>query len=318
MNKTKAALLTDAQTIKVETAKKANSATRIGTMFRDIIDSVAYTQFYSDASLFPDIGVVNTLYIDTTNKLIKFWDSTTYQTVGGGGSDTIWANSVGSGSIVAIDGSNEADGTYAMAIGDSNTADGINAFGTGESTQASGRNSFSGGNNTAAAGINSLAFGDTTQSLDENAFTIGEQTTASAKNSVAFGEGSTAGGKNSLVLGKNGSATGEQSLSGGDDSTVEGDNTIGFGEGIFVVGGSKATFGKFNTDDPDITFSIGNGTGDGSRSNAFVVKSDGSVMTGLGVSWDLGNSTTSAPGSATHKVVVNINGTNFYIALTPV
>lgn len=79
-----------------------------------------------------------------------------------------------------------------------------------------------------------------------------------------------------------GFAAGPNATAGGYGATAFGANTVSSGDYAFVAGvGTKssgtgvAAFGRYNKEDSAALFYVGNGGGDASRSNAFMVLSDG-------------------------------------------
>lgn len=110
-----------------------------------------------------------------------------------------------------------------------------------------GQNSFATGSNTEASGSNSVAMGSLTE--------------ATAQTSMAFGEGSKATGLNSTAMGNNSQAAGI-------NSTAIGNNTI-------ASGSSSIAIGKYNADDSNALFMVGNGTTNTNRNNALTIYNNG-------------------------------------------
>ena len=111
-----------------------------------------------------------------------------------------------------------------------------------------------------------------------NSIAIGNSVRASGSYSQSFGNASTASGNYSL-------AEGNQSKASGASSHAEGVSTIASGTGSHTSGiGTKSSqegkmsTGKYNTDETDTLFEVGNGTDDANRSNAMAVKSDGTIV----------------------------------------
>ena len=67
---------------------------------------------------------------------------------------------------------------------------------------------------------------------------------------------------------------------GTDDSTAKGDFSSSFGEGMVTDGSHQSAMGKFNNNDANNLFEVGNGTADNARSNAFEVASSGNIKAG--------------------------------------
>jgi hypothetical protein len=305
MQKTKSELSSEAQVIKVETASKANTANRVGGMLRNIIDSMQLSEFYTDANLFPATGESATLYVDTTNRLIKIWDGIVYQTIAGATPPSILAEGTGDFSVKALnDSTTTASGGYSVALGEATTAtaqasmainydniaSGQASFATGQTTQAIGQNSISGGVETVANGNQSVAFGLTTQAIGDNSFAQGNQTTASGSNSFATGVG-----------------------------TVAGDNAAAFGEGTIASELNQIAIGKFNANTGNELFMIGNGASNIARSNAFTVTNEAEIITSGGpkIKFIELNAVT-APGVPDAMLTLRIDGTEYRVALTTV
>lgn len=72
-------------------------------------------------------------------------------------------------------------------------------------------------------------------------------------------------------------AIGNQSHSGGRFSEANGDYSFSHGLSVIASYASEIAFGKYNQSNPDTLFSLGNGTSDDDRSNAFEVKTSGNV-----------------------------------------
>lgn len=112
--------------------------------------------------------------------------------------------------------------------------------------------------------------------------------------SVAFGYGNIASAYSALVTGQNNVSNGVGSFVGGNYSVGNGKNNIVFGEEVSAgsVCRDTAIFGyhtkysssyglvagKYNVDNSDSLFEIGNGTSSSARSNAFEVKETGDAI----------------------------------------
>ena len=106
---------------------------------------------------------------------------------------------------------------------------------------------------------------------------------ATGTNSVAFGGGTTASGISSASLGRRTVASGLYSLSGGFQSRASGEASTALGEGATAIGLGEVALGRYNTNytvtgtNTDRVFTIGNGTDDLNRSDAFIVQRNGLV-----------------------------------------
>lgn len=181
-----------------------------------------------------------------------------------------------------------ASGTNSTALGESTTASGTNSFaigsfsgsfgnnssGIGEFTNARGRNSLASGHFSSATGDYSTAMGNNTRASGHSSSSMGNFTTASGQSSIAMGLATIASDNYTTTMG-----TGTQAL--GNFSTAMGESTIASSR-------SQVTTGRFNTlHTPvlgtdswfllDPLFVVGNGVSDENRSDALVIKKDGSL-----------------------------------------
>lgn len=155
--------------------------------------------------------------------------------------------------------------TGAFAVGIKTFAAGYGAFAAGRQTKAIGNYSVALGRGT-IADYASMAIGLNTHALGQESFAMGSGTKALSQCSAAFGGNTIARGKFAFVAGTGSEANGEYSAAFGNQTIAEGNNQ-------FVVG-------LFNeVEEYPALFIVGNGTKD-KRSNAFVVKMDGSATLG--------------------------------------
>ena len=190
----------------------------------------------------------------------------------------------------------KADGsvrTSGSAPEDDNYSLGRTAFAEGNYTRALGGSSHAEGDSTIAQGDESHAEGGETKALGDYSHSEGYLSTASGGSSHAEGS-STANGVHSHAEGSS-TANGEYSHAEG-SSTANGDysHTEGYdsetraiyshaeGHGTRAVSANQHVQGKYNAYDADGTYAfiIGNGSGDSetSRSNAFAIKWDGTIV----------------------------------------
>ena len=180
-------------------------------------------------------------------------------------------NSASGNGATSFGSNTTASGNYSFAVGYGNTASGTGAMALGYGTDATGDYSFSVGQLTKASGEHSVAMGSGTTASGEKSFAMGIDSGASANYSTAIGSSSTASGVHSLAMGNSNTASGDNSSVFGFQNTSPSyaETTIGFYATEYVP---NATI--FN-DDADRLFSIGNGTGDASRSNALTIYKSG-------------------------------------------
>ena len=140
-----------------------------------------------------------------------------------------------------------------------NTASGNRSIAIGQSTTASGNISTAMGESTTASGISSTAMGENTTASGTSSTAMGNETEAVGASSTAMGESTTASGDYSTVMGQNTTASGESSTAMGQYNVLN-------------TGDNPTSYDATNT-----AFSVGNGTSEGSRSDAFKVLFNGTT-----------------------------------------
>lgn len=133
------------------------------------------------------------------------------------------------------------------------------------------------GYNNTASGAYSHAEGTYSTASDYRAHAEGRATTASGHDSHAEGDGTEASGSYSHAEGLNSKATDSCSHAEGYNSTASGGFSHAQNEGTVAAYDSQTAIGKYNANDPNNAFEIGNGTADDARSNAYAVAWDGTV-----------------------------------------
>ena len=111
-----------------------------------------------------------------------------------------------------------------------------------------------------------------------NSVAIGNSVRASGSYSQSFGNASTASGNYSFAEGNQSKATGASSHAEGVSTLASGTGSHTSGIGTKSSQEGKMSTGKYNTDETDTLFEVGNGTNDTNRSNAMSVKSDGTIV----------------------------------------
>ena len=214
-----------------------------------------------------------------------------------------------SGSLSHAEGYNTtASGDSSHAEGESTTASGVGSHAEGESTTASGVGSHAEGYNTTASKTASHAEGAATTASGSNAHAEGGNTTASGDNSHAEGNSnykvtqlitdfsgdSTTNDdiinawntkKFSVARGKSSHVEGQNNLSLGHYSHAEGLCTVAIGNQSHTSGyytkalhDNEAAYGKYNESNDNTLFSIGDGTADDARHNAFEITTTGGKL----------------------------------------
>ena len=199
---------------------------------------------------------------------------------------------------VSLASSSVSSGIASVAIGDRVTASGdYGSTAIGLLTTASGNSSFAGGNNTTSSGAYSFAFG--------------ENSISSGGTSVAFGFGTESSGLYSTSFGVNSNAN-------GNTSAAMGYGTIASDYGSLVVGvnnlsGSTVTSDADYLDLSNTAFVIGNGLDESNRSDALVVKFDGTttIAGDLNVNSDARLKTNIISLGATLSKVLQIDGKSY-------
>lgn len=188
-------------------------------------------------------------------------------------------------------------------VGEYSTAEGINTTASGSRSHAEGSATNALGSNSHSEGRFTTAFGDGSHSEGESIYTIGssipnylselstmtDDEIISAWNDIAFslakGLNSHSEGYNTLALGNEshagGSSTiakGRNSYSGGGNSLAEGSNSFTHGYYTKSSNAYESSFGKCNQSNTDTLFSIGDGTSDSARHNAFEITTTGGKL----------------------------------------
>lgn len=169
--------------------------------------------------------------------------------------------------IYTGDNKNIASGSRSHAEGCKTTASGFYSHAEVYKTTASGDYSHAEGYQTKASGGSSHAEGSNTTASNNNSHAEGNNTTASGYNSHAEGYQTTASSQSSHAEGYQTTASGLYSHAGGSHTVANKQ--------------SMTAIGKYNINDSSLNtgklFVVGNGTADNARSDAFVVKDDGSA-----------------------------------------
>ena len=186
--------------------------------------------------------------------------------------------------------------------GTSTAQTGDGAHVEGSNTRAVGNYSHAEGTNTWAGGLSSHAEGYGSQALYDYAH-------AEGYNSVASGYGAHATGVHTV-------ASGNYSFTQGQQTTASANTAVAFGKGTTADWESLTTVGKYNSTTYKINgtplFTVGNGTADNARSNAFVVYADGSAEVNgktIATTDDLTGFIT-GPSSATDKDLAIFDGSS--------
>ncbi|MBO7432752.1 MAG: tail fiber domain-containing protein [Salinivirgaceae bacterium] len=187
----------------------------------------------------------------------------------------------------------KAYGHGSCAIGILAEAKGNASFAIGENCLADSVGSVAMGYDCKAAGNWALSFGNCSKALDHGAVAIGKSAIAEGSCSFATGEGSYAKGGASVAFGFCTKSLGSYSVAIGPECVSSSQESITLGKWLYakstgetVVGSANDT-ANYGVDGPiwaweDRLFTIGNGNGVYSRSNAMVVLKNGNI--GIGTS----------------------------------
>jgi hypothetical protein len=169
-----------------------------------------------------------------------------------------------------------AYGPWSHAEGKGTKA-GYSAHAEGKSTVAAGFHSHAEGTSAVADGWASHAEGAATKSIGSYSHAEGNKTEAKGLNSHAEGSVTVAEGSNSHAEGSNTLAKGNRSHAEGKDTVAEGHDSHAGGVGTKATTTAQTAVGKYNTENADALYIVGNGTSDIKRNNAFVVYNDGTA-----------------------------------------
>lgn len=174
-----------------------------------------------------------------------------------------------------------ASGKCATSEGYHTTASGDYATASGQSSVASGHGAHASGVSSVASGKGAMAMGINTHVTGEASFAGGYATKAPGNQSMAVGNQAQANGDQSTAFGYLTKAKGARAYAGGENSQAVGARSFAHGANVVAQNANSAAFGYYNDySDPDTLFSVGNGNGDKSRSNAFEVTKSGTAKLG--------------------------------------
>ena len=158
------------------------------------------------------------------------------------------------------------------------TTAGSHSTAEGSNTTASGICSHAEGDETTASGDFSHAEGLQTTAAQSYTHTEGYNTSSNAPAAHAEGVSSTAAGQASHAEGYGTQAVGNNSHSGGYGANSL--NNSSFSHGIYTIAkkDGEIAFGKYNKSSDDTVFSVGDGTADSARHNAFEITTSGGML----------------------------------------
>ena len=127
-------------------------------------------------------------------------------------------------------------------------------------------------------GIRSTAEGQDTTASEACSHAEGSNTKASGVCSHAEGVGTIASNAYSHAEGDGTTASGVRSHAGGGSSVASGDSSFAHGKNVQALHDHEVAFGKYNKSSSDTLFSVGDGTSDTARHNAFEITVTGGYL----------------------------------------
>lgn len=155
-------------------------------------------------------------------------------------------------------------GYRSTAEGIDATASGLYSHAEGSVTEATGDNSHSEGSITHASGMYSHAEGCSTEATGDRSHSEGDCT-----NAVGWG---------SHAEGGHTTASGQYAHAEGGYTTASGRNSHASGYGTVASHDNESSYGKYNESKNNTLFSVGDGTADDARHNAFEITTTGGIL----------------------------------------
>lgn len=211
--------------------------------------------------------------------------------------DSVGVSSFGWGDRVIASGAHSVAIGFRTRAGNYSTALGLKAHARGQQSFCAGSSVASGNFSTAigtyceALDEHSVAIGRGAITSGRRAVSLGHNNTAAGYGSVAFGIESVASGHGAIAMGYRSRAVANYSIGLGYETNAKGTAAIASGRFTQANGYNSFVIGQFNDtivgpqhyiSEGTPLFIIGNGSSMTSRSNAFVVRHDGTV--GIGAS----------------------------------
>lgn len=231
----------------------------------------------------------------------------------------------------AIGNATTASGGASTAMGSSSIANGTSSTAMGRSTNASGFASTAMGENTVASGDYSTAMGGETVASGSFSSAMGYSSKASSGFTTAFGYTTEASGQNSTAMGHETIASGDFSTAMGIYTRAKGIFSTAMGYGTEAPSSFETVIGRYNVlytpngidgawDENDKIFTVGNGSGNNSRSNALEVQKNGNLnITGSDAYKPGGGFWTAVSDSRLKKDVQNYSdGLSKILAINPI
>jgi hypothetical protein len=172
----------------------------------------------------------------------------------------------------------KSSGRASTAMGYQSEASGDYSFSSGYKTTASGLASAAMGYESEASGDYSYALGRESEASGSYSLSAGRSTEASGFSSSALGYESRATGSTSTAMGRKTRAAGTYSTALGYESIARGNTSYAAGIGIIAKELGEYSVGSYNDTLNSLIFSVGNGSANNARNNAFqIYKSSGNA-----------------------------------------
>jgi hypothetical protein len=200
---------------------------------------------------------------------------------------------------------NIASGEYSTALGSQNSAGGFFSTAIGMQSTASGYVSTVMGGNLTATGRYSTAIGYSSDATSDYSIAIGRDAAASNEYAVAVGNNPIASGYAALAMG-------DYTTASGYISTALGNRTVAPSAWETVLGKHNILYTPVSTTNwiaTDRLLVVGNGTADGSRSNALTILKNANTTIG-------GSLTINGNGTNTSVTFPTVRGTNGQVLQT--
>ena len=175
-----------------------------------------------------------------------------------------------------------------VSMGNTNTVSGSNSIALGQSNSSTGgTSSIAMGDNNNVSGSGSVAIGGSNVCSQSSSYALGASNNVSANSGLALGTGNNVSGTFAAAIGSFNTPNGENSTTIGYNAS-----TVGNFNNVTALSYGETVMGQYNTSytptsyggwsSGDRLFSVGNGTGAGSLSDALVILKSGRV--GIGTS----------------------------------
>ena len=203
-------------------------------------------------------------------------------TASGGNSHSEGLNTTASGA------QSHAEGVETIASGSRSHAEGVWTIASGGSNHAEGKETTANGNNschaegskTTASGIATHAEGNSSNKVTDliTDFSWNGTTNDDIINAWNTQKFSVAHGRSSHVEGSDNLSLGHSSHSEGHNTVAIGNQSHTSGKGTKALHDNEAAYGTYNKSNNDTLFSIGDGTADDARHNAFEITTTGGKL----------------------------------------